>query len=111
MSDNTYTLKVSGSASKILLKEVTEFVGSIIDEFSILYAHDVHRDAILEVLDEAFDELVESGRITQYNVICDNRNNNQILADAGITNLEITYKQDNCYVTTSLKYVIVADKK
>lgn len=108
---NTYTLKVSGSASKPLLKEVTEFVGSIIDEFSILYAHDVHRDAILEVLEECLDELGQQGRITQYNVICDNRNNNQILADAGITNLDITYKQDNCYVTTTLNYVIISDKK
>jgi hypothetical protein len=108
---NKYTLKVHGSASKSLLKEVTSFVEEIIDEFSILYEHDVHRDAILEVLEECLEELAEAGRITQYNVICDNRNNNQVLADAGITNLDITYKQDNCYVTTSLHYVIISDKK
>lgn len=107
---NTYTLKVKGCASKPLLKEVNDFVGEIISEFSVLYQHDVHRDAILEVIEECLDELVDAGKITQFNVICDNRNNNRVLADAGITNLKITYKQDNCYVTTVLKYVIISDK-
>ena len=106
---NTFTLKSSGVASKSLLKCVTEFVEEIINEFSILYAHDVHRDAILEVMEEHLEELLQEGKITQYNVICDDRNNNQVLADAGITNLEIRYKQDNCYVTTVLKYVVVSD--
>lgn len=106
---NTYTLKVSGSASKWLLKDVSEFVAEIIKEFSILYAHDVARDAILEVLEEHLEEKAMEGKITQYNVICDDRNNNKVLAENGITNLEIRYKQDNCYVTTVLKYVIVSD--
>ena len=90
---------------------MTEFIGDIIDEFSILYQHDVHRDAILEVIEEYFEELGEEGKITQYNVLCDNRNNNEVLADAGITNLEIRYKQDNCYVVTILNYVIISDKE
>ena len=106
---NTFTLKSNGVASKSLFKDVTEFVEEIIKEFSILYAHDVHRDAILEVIEEHLEELYEAGKITQFNVICDDRNNNQVLADNGITNLEIRYKQDNCYVTTVLKYVVVSD--
>jgi hypothetical protein len=106
---NTFTLKSSGVASKSLFENITEFVEEIIKEFSILYARDVHRDAILEVMEEHLEELVEAGKITQYNVVCDDRNNNQVLADNGITNLEIRYKQDNCYVTTVLKYVVVTD--
>jgi len=107
---NTYTLKSKGVASKFLHEAVTSFIGDIIEEFSILYQHDVHRDAILEVIEEFLEELGEEGRITQFNVICDDRNNNEVLADAGITNLEIRYKQDNCYVVTILNYVIVTDK-
>jgi len=108
---NSFTLKSKGIASKFLHKTVTEFINEIIDEFSILYAHDVHRDAILEVIDEFFEELAEEGKISQYNVICDNRNNNEVLADAGITNLEIRYLQDNCYGMTVLNYVIISDKE
>lgn len=106
----TFTIKSKGVSSKILHKDVTEFIGGIISEFSILWERDNHRDQILEVLEEFLDELAEEGRITQSNVICDNRNNNEILAKAGFTNLEIHYKQDNCYNTTVLKYVITDDK-
>ena len=106
----TFTIKSSGVSSKILHKDVTDFVGGIISEFSILWERDNHRDQILEVLEEFLEELIEEGRITQSNVICDNRNNNEVLAKAGITNLEIRYKQDNCYNNTVLRYII-ADKK
>ena len=106
---NTFTLKTKGVASKPLLKDVSEFVGGIISEFSILWERDNHRDQILEVLEEYLEELVEEGRISQPNVICDDRNNNEILAKAGITNLEVRYKQDNCYAATILTYVIIDD--
>jgi len=104
---NTFTLKSKGVASKSLHADVTDFVGGIINEFSVLWERDVHRDAILEVLEEKLDELALEGKITQYNVMCDDRNNNEVLADAGITNLEVHYKQDNCYITTVLLYVII----
>ncbi len=107
---NTYTLKAKAVASKFLLKEISDFIGEIIEEFSILYQHDVHRDSILEVIEEYLAEYAQDGKITQYNVICDNRNNNMVLADAGITNLEIRYKQDNCYALTVLEYTIISDR-
>jgi len=107
---NTYTLKTKAVASKFLFKTISEFISEIIEEFSILYQHDVHRDAILEVIEEFLDEQAVDGKITQYNVICDNRNNNEVLAEAGITNLEIRYRQDNCYSITVLNYVIISDK-
>lgn len=102
-----YTLKSKGVASKLLHNDITEFVGDIIEEFSILWERDNHRDQILEVLEEFLEEQVEEGRITQPNVICDDRNNNEVLSKAGITNLEIRYKQDNCYNTTVLEYIII----
>lgn len=104
---NTYKIKSKAVASKFLYKTVTEFIGEIINEFSILYQHDVHRDSILEVIEEYLEELVEEGKITQYNVICDNRNNSEALAKKGITHLEIRYKQDNCYAVTILNYEIL----
>lgn len=107
---NSFTLKSKGVASKVLLRDITEFVDGIISEFSILWERDNHRDQILEVLEEFLEELVEEGRITQPNVICDDRNNNEVLSGNGITNLEVRYKQDNCYVTTVLEYVIIDEK-
>lgn len=105
---NTFILKSHAVVSKLLFKSITDFIGEIIDEFSILYSQDVHRDAILEVIEEFLMEQVEDEVITQFNVICDNRNNSEKLAKKGITFLEIRYKQDNCYCTTILRYEITS---
>lgn len=103
---NKYKLKVHGSSSKRLLGDVTQFVGEIITEFSILWEREKQRDQILDVIDEYLEEIVEDGRITRYNVICDDRNNNDRCAARGITHLDVHYKQDNCYNTTKLHYTI-----
>lgn len=106
---NTYISKERNVNSKILFNEVTDFIDNIIVEFSIIWDSDVHRDAILEVIDEFFMELNADGKISQFNVICDARNNSTATAAKGITNLEVKYKQDDCYNTTSIEYVITND--
>ncbi len=106
---NTYTLKEHHVNSKLLFNEVTDFINNIIIEFSIIWDSDVHRDAILEVIDEFFMEMCADEKITQFNVICDARNNTVKSAAKGFTHLEVRYKQDDCYNTTSIDYVILND--
>ncbi len=103
---NTYKSKVKNINSKSLYADVTDFVDNIIVEFSIIWESDVHRDAILEVIDEFLMELREEGRITQFNVICDARNNDTTSSSNGITNMEVHYRQDDCYNTTTIEYII-----
>ncbi len=104
---NTYTLKEHHVNSKLLFNDIADFVNNIIVEFSIIWDSDVHRDAILEVIDEFFVELGDEGRITQFNVICDARNNTTVSSNKGFTYLDVRYKQDDCYNTTSIEYVIL----
>jgi len=103
---STYKLKSTGVNAKSLHRDITEFVDNIITEFSVLWDSNVSRDAVLEVLDEFLEELAQDGKITQWNVVCDDRNNNSTLNDNGITNLEVSYRQDDCYNTTKLDYTI-----
>lgn len=103
----TFTVKTRNVNSKRLLATVTEFMQTVITEFSILWDSDTHRDAIIEVIEEFLEELAEDGKITQFNVICDGRNNTKQLRDSGMVNLDITFKQEDCYNTTSLHYVVI----
>jgi len=107
---STYKLKSFNVNAKSLHVDITDFVHSIITEFSVLWDSNVSRDAVLEVLDEFLDELTADGKITQRNVICDDRNNNIKLSEDGITILEVTYKQADCYNTTKLHYIITVDE-
>jgi len=108
---STYKLKSTNVNSKFLHTDIADFIDNIITEFSVLWDSDVSRDAVLEVLDEFLEELAQDGKITQWNVICDDRNNNTSLSDNGITNLEVFYKQDDCYNTTKLDYTIFEDEE
>ncbi len=103
---NTYKSKARNINSKTLYADVTDFVDNIIVEFSIIWESDVHRDAILEVIEEFLIELRDEGRITQFNVVCDGRNNDSNSSSTGITNMEVHYKQDDCYNTTVIEYII-----
>jgi len=101
-----YTLKTEQVNSNRLLKEVTDFVEEIITNFDIIWTSDVQRDAILEVIDEHMEDLVENNEIDQWNVICDSRNNKKSDVQSKRTHLDITYCQRNCYNITKLHYVV-----
>jgi len=103
---STYKLKTKHVNSKPLLKEVSTLINEIIETFEIMWDSDNQRDAILEVIDEHLEELVEQKKITQWNVICDGRNNKLSDIANNITNLDITYRQRNCFNVTELNYII-----
>ena len=101
-----YKLKTNHVNSKQLLEDVSNFVEEIIDNFNILWSSDAQREAILEVLDEHMEDMVDLNKIEQWNVICDSRNNKPSNLKNNITNLDITYRQRNCFNVTELKYII-----
>jgi len=103
---SNYTLKTNHVNSKILLNDVSSFVDEIILNFNIIWNSDSQRDAILEVIDERLQDMVDEQRIEQWNVICDGRNNKQRDIQNKITHLDISYRQRNCYNVTELRYTI-----
>jgi hypothetical protein len=92
--------------SKPLLKELTGFIEDGITDFGIMWDSDLHRDSLIEVIDDYLMELAEGGRVTHWKVVCDSRNNKLADMDEGIYHLTVMYKQWNCLNTTQLNYVI-----
>ncbi len=101
-----YTLKTKHINSKALMKEISEFVDSIINDFNIIWNSDSQRDAILEVIDEQLFDLAEDGKIERWDVVCDSRNNTKNDNRNEITHLDIKYTQHNCYNISELNYTI-----
>jgi hypothetical protein len=71
-----------------------------------MWASDAQRDAILEVLDEHMEDMVEENKIDQWNIVCDGRNNKQSNIEKKLTYLDVSYQQRNCFNTTELRYTI-----
>jgi len=101
-----YILKTMHINSKVLMIEISEFVGTIIDDFNIIWSSDSQRDAILEVIDEHLQDLAEDNKIERWDVICDSRNNKRTDVNDGITHLDVKYTQRNCYNISELNYTI-----
>ena len=101
-----FTLKTNNVNSNIILKEVNDFISHIILDFNVIWDNTSQRDSILDVLDAHFEDMTKEGKVSQWNVICDGRNNAKTSVIAKITHLDITYKQRNCYNTTKLEYLI-----
>lgn len=102
-----FSLKTENVNSKPLLKEVSNFVEEIIQNFNIIWDSDSQRDAILEVVDEFLEDLRHNAnKIEQWNVICDGRNNKAKDAKKKVTHLDVYYCQRHCYNVTELHYII-----
>jgi len=93
--------------SKRLYDEINEFVESGLMSIGIRWTTPENRDTFSEILGEWLEEFQGEGRITQYNVICDDRNNSTKQQKKGIFKVSITYKQMHCLNVTSIDYELV----
>lgn len=101
-----YKLVTRHVNSKRILNDVTDFIGEIIENFNITWNSDSQRDAILEIIDEHLEDMVDDNKIEQWNVICDGRNNKRSNIQNKVTHLDVTYRQRNCFNVTELHYII-----
>ena len=90
--------------NKRLYGEISEFVESGLMSIGIRWSSPENRDSFAEVLGEWLGEFQAENRITQYNVICDDRNNPVSQQDEGIFKVTIKYKQLHCLNTTIIEY-------
>ena len=104
----SFTLTTRAVNSKRLLTTVQE-LEVIFTDFGVMWSSDNGREAAIEIIEEMMASLYLEGKITQWNVMCDYRNNSVADMNAGIYNLHITYKQTHCLNTTSLEYQIKED--
>ena len=98
--------KTKNVNSKRLFEEINDFVESGLMSLGITWSTPGNRQSFAEVLEEWLEEFQQDGRITQYNVICDDRNNPVEQQEEGIFKVYIMYKQLHCLNTTSIEYTL-----
>lgn len=103
-----YTLTTKAVNSKRLLDLVTQ-VEIIFTDFDIMWSSDAQRLAAIDTINDMMAQLWEDGKITQWKVISDYRNNTIAQMSAGIYFLTITYRQAHCLNTTILDYKVETD--
>lgn len=96
--------------SKPLFDEITEYIHEGLDETSMNWFDDMYRESFVEVIDEWLEQYADEGRIEQWKVVCDSRNNKTKDIEDGKFILDVYYKQWNCLNTTHLHYIIQMDE-
>ena len=104
MSTN-YNLTTRAVNSKRLLTVVRE-MEIIFNDFHITWSVDHERETAIEIVNEMMHMLYEAGKIVQFNVYCDLRNNKISDMTNGKFRLNVEYRQKNCLNTTVLEYEI-----
>jgi len=102
----SFTIQTRNVNSKVLLAEVTTFIEDILENFSVSWNSDQQRDIILEVIEEQLQDLADASKLTQWNLVCDGRNNKASDLQKSTTHLDISYRQEDCYNVTQIKYTI-----
>lgn len=93
--------------SPTLFADIHEYVREGLDETSINWDSETHRTSFVDVVGEWLVEKQEEGKLTQWKVICDTRNNTLEDMEAGNYNLDVVYKQRDCYSNTKIRYTII----
>lgn len=101
----TVTVKTRNVNSKKLFNSINTSVIEVIDIFGLAYP--MNGEVMVDILEEYLEEHRENGQITQYSVMCDERNNKLPSEEM---NILIKYKQLNCLNITELEYHVRDDK-
>ncbi len=104
-----YSLTTRAVNSKPLLAIIRQ-IEQVFTEYQIKWSYEPLRDAAIDMIDSVMEELADQGRITQWNVVCDFRNNKLSNMNDGKFNVTISYRQTNCLNTTVLKYHLVEEE-
>ena len=108
MSSITWKIKKRAVNSKALFDEVNEIVEEGFGDVDLIWSSDIHRDSFIDLIDEWLWETSEEGKITQWKIVCDFRNNTIKQMEQGIYQLDVSYRQTDCLNTTTLEYTITA---
>lgn len=92
--------------SKPLFEEIHDFVGAGMSETGLSWTSDALRHSYLDLVDELLSEVADEGKIEQWDVRCDARNNKASDMANGKFILDVFYKQRNCLNTTQLHYEV-----
>lgn len=95
--------------SKMLFEELNETIYEAITTLGVRWSNDQNRNSFVEVLEDFLNDKFEEGKIEQYKVICDKRNNGSFSPSFKGSNeylLEVFYRQPHCLNTSKIQYFI-----
>ena len=92
--------------SKSLYEEIYGFLKEGIDEFGVIWDSEAHRESYVEVVNDFLTDIAESGKIEQFKVVGDKRNNKYTDMDKGIYHVDVMYRQRNCLNTSQINLTI-----
>ena len=92
--------------SKPLFNDVLSFIKEGIYDFGIVWNSEAHRDSFSMVMGDFLSEMVVEGKIEQWKIVCDKRNNKYTDMENGVYHLDIQYKQRNCLNITQINITI-----
>ncbi len=92
--------------SRTLCEDVQHQIEELMTHAGVVWSSDTHRDSFVETIDDVLGKYQEDGKIEQWSVMCDLRNNTIADMDKGIYVFEAGFKQKNCLNTTRLVYTI-----
>lgn len=107
----TWQLEKKSVNSKVLFDEISSFIEEGLNDMGIMWSSDAQRDSFADIVEEWLEEVGGDGKIEQWKVICDYRNNKVAQMDEGKYVFDVYYKQRNCLNMTHLRYNIKDDGK
>lgn len=102
----TLIIKTKNINNQRLYLEINDFIESGFDGIGATLYSVENRETFVEVIEEWLEEFKQDNYITQYNIICDDRNNLTTQNKRGYCNMMITYKQTHCLNVTSIEYTL-----
>lgn len=110
MAEFTVTCKARNVNSKRLLKQFTNLLIEVSNEFVAPYSYANSLSdfsQLVEFMEAYMEEMMEKKEIITFDVIADHRNNNMYEMGNGTLNMTIKFKQYNCLNVTLLNFLIV----
>jgi hypothetical protein len=99
--------KTKNINNQTLFKELDKLLLELFSMIGGIAWHDRdHREAIADMANDLLSDLFELGKIIQYDVLCDDRNNTDEDLRLGIVHFVVRYRQKNCFNTTEIAYTI-----
>lgn len=92
--------------SNILFNEISEFIEEGCGDIGVIWSSEAHRSSFVSLIDEWIGEKAEEGKVEQWNVVCDSRNNKNSAMKKGKYIMDVYYNQYNCLNMTHIRYMI-----
>lgn len=96
--------------NKRLFGEIDSFMTEVFESIGIAWSNGQHRVEFVDMIDLWMEQFAfESGKIIQWEIQCDSRNNTALDFETNNVHFDLMYRQKNCFNTTKIQYTLITD--